>query len=182
VGPSGQVWERKKEKEKGSVFYWAQRGLGRLEAQLSSARLAVQLGLRLSRPARAGAGWARHGLARLGSFAGRLPLLHGLGLLFSSSPRWADLLSSPPRWAGPSPPRGWLRLLLSPSHCQLGPRRQRPRDPVWRPGSGAAGASACVRVCGARRRVRCERPEGARGNASTAWPRHERDVAVASRG
>jgi hypothetical protein len=59
-GPHGSGQNRKR--GKGSVFYWAQRRLGRLEAQLSTARLAVQLGiqlgLRLSRPARA-AGWLR---------------------------------------------------------------------------------------------------------------------------
>jgi hypothetical protein len=71
--------------------------LGRLEAQLRSARLAVQLGLRLSRPAWAGAGWVHHGLARLGSYAGRL----------SSSMGWTFFLlllaGLPP---SPSPPRG----------------------------------------------------------------------------
>jgi hypothetical protein len=48
-------------------------------------------------------------------------------------------------------------------------------------GSGVQmGVSVCVwaprRACG------CGRPKGARGNASTAWPRRERDIAVALRG
>jgi hypothetical protein len=45
--------------------------------------------------------------------------------------------------------------------------RQSLWDPVWRPGSGAAGGGVCVRV-GAVGVCGCERPEGVREKASTA--------------
>jgi hypothetical protein len=121
--------------------------MGRLEAHRLGLGSQGQLGLRLSRPARA------NGLAGHAVWLGLIPPrawflpLRGLAAHSSSSPRWAGLLPSPPRWAGcacSSPP---LTVCLGPGVSVRGIRCGGP-DPVQQ---------TRVRVCV------CVAPEGACG-------------------
>jgi hypothetical protein len=95
-GPHGSG--RKRKRKDGLAFHWAEKGVGPAWlAQEGSARLVTQLGLRLSRPARAG------GLA--GHEAGSARILCGP----ASSPPWAGLVASPSSPRGPATPDLLLR-------------------------------------------------------------------------
>jgi hypothetical protein len=162
VGPSGQAGKRKG-KGLGLVLGSISVGPAQL-AQQGSARLADQLGLQLSRLARA-VGW-------LGVQAGSV-----LGVAGSS---WAVMILGL-QWAG-----GLLLLRLLPlAGCLRSLRADRPGPSVGLrgirrggSGSGEAGGRACVRatvcVCGSRR-VLGERPQRL-GRDTNATSRPHRGV------
>jgi hypothetical protein len=161
-GAHGSGQNREKKKGFGLGWFWAKSGDGPARGPLARLRLAAS-----ARPAaqQAGSGrWARwaRSSARLDSSAGRLPLLPGLGWRFAFS----SSSSLSPRWLLPPLSSSPLSDGLVPQVSPYGIRCGGP-DPVRQ--------KVSVRACG------CGCPKGARGNASTAWPRRERDVAVVSR-
>jgi hypothetical protein len=166
MGPTGQPrpeadrWAPRvrpdKGKEKVSVWFWAESSDG--PAQGPTARLGSrgQLGLRLGRPARAVAGWLVLGRDAPWAAVGWRPSLPSSPL--AGPPLFFSLLSDG------SVPRVSLRWIWCGGLDLV--RQEDGRVCAWAP----------------RRACECGCRKGARGNASTAWPRRERDVAVASQG
>jgi hypothetical protein len=171
VGPSGQAVNKR---ERSWFGFGPKEVMGRLEAHRFGLGSQGQLGLRLSRPARANGLATRERMARLDPSADRLLLLPGLGppsfllplwlgcpFTFSSSRAGGVVLLLLTDRAGPGVSARGIRYVAAQIRC---------------------GGRVCACAWGARRRVQCERLRGARGNAPETWPRRERDVAVASRG